>query len=566
MPSLAPQPRFRFFTAGGPTTPVRPLVFGRVYFYEAGTTTPKDTFTDATGTTPNTNPVILNARGEADIWLGGGAYKMVVTDALGVQQGGPVDGIEGMDELRAYVDAINAAIRADLANSGNAAKGAGLIAYNAALNYAAGTVGFELNKRKSVFGTGVAATDVANVNAAIAAASTNTVIELFGNFTFNAQINLKPQIWIKGNNAKITCTNNAVDCFAYTPGSPTGFPGGIVIENLEASGPGNSGTANLINIDANAPFVLLKSIYAGGFFRFVNLRDCYNSVVDQCRFYTCTHGVSLRRECHSFTWINSLVDAATVAAFSINYGGGAGTGTCHNVNLLGGALQNSAVGLWAENCLELHTVGIYHEGNTVNDYRIGVNDGGAYARACYNTIIDGFSSSSPCGSDRNIRIEHAVGWQVRGAAWNTGCSTTATLLSYDGFSSRGLVDVFRYTTTTPTATAPIDCTADPTRGVVVYANRKIFGAGVADAIGAGTLASKLWTLGHQNFSGRDAALLKSSQDVVLQVGASGVLKIKDSSGNDQFAISIPMASSAPGAGSKMLWYDPADSNRVKFQP
>lgn len=536
----------------------------RLYTYAPATTTLKVAYTDEAGTIPHTYTndgsggqyIALNARGElaAPLFLATGGYDLTLKTSLGVTVW-TRRAIGGQDSSLSII--------ADLADAVTASKGAGQIAYNAALAYAAGTVGFELNKRKSVVGTGVAATDVSNVNAAIAAAAANTVIELFGNFTFNASINLKPQIWLRGNGAKITCTSNVVDYFAYTPGTPAGFPGGLVIDNFEVSGPGNSGTSNLINIDANAPFVLLRSIYAGGFFRFVNLRDCYNTIIDQCRFYTCSHGVSLRRECHSFTWINSLVDAATVAAFSVNYGGGAGTGTCHNVNLLGGALQNSAVGLWAENCLELHTVGLYHEGNTTNDYRIGVNDAGAYARACYNVIIDGFSSSSPCGGDRNIRIEHTVGWQVRGAAWNTGCSTTATLLSYDGFSSRGLVDVFRYTTTTPTATAPIDCTADPTRGVVVYANRSIYGAGVADAIGAGTLASKLWTLGHQNFGGRDAAQLKSSLDLIFQTGSTGTIKFRDSGGTDRLVFNLPMSTTPGTPGSGLVYIDTGAGNVLK---
>jgi hypothetical protein len=48
-----------------------------VYFYIAGTSTPKDTYTDNTESAANTNPVILDARGEADIWLSG-TYKVSV--------------------------------------------------------------------------------------------------------------------------------------------------------------------------------------------------------------------------------------------------------------------------------------------------------------------------------------------------------------------------------------------------------------------------------------------------------------------------------------------------------
>jgi hypothetical protein len=62
-----------------------PLSGGRVYTYTAGTTTPQATFTDASGTTPNPNPIILNSRGEASIWLGSGIYKFKLTDANDVE-------------------------------------------------------------------------------------------------------------------------------------------------------------------------------------------------------------------------------------------------------------------------------------------------------------------------------------------------------------------------------------------------------------------------------------------------------------------------------------------------
>lgn len=59
-----------------------PLVGGKLYTYAAGTTNPKATYTDADATIPNANPVILNARGEAQIFWSG-SYKVTLTDALG---------------------------------------------------------------------------------------------------------------------------------------------------------------------------------------------------------------------------------------------------------------------------------------------------------------------------------------------------------------------------------------------------------------------------------------------------------------------------------------------------
>jgi len=59
-----------------------PLVGGKVFFYEAGTSTPKNTFTDANSGIPNPNPVVLNARGDASIWLTAGEpYKAIIKRA-----------------------------------------------------------------------------------------------------------------------------------------------------------------------------------------------------------------------------------------------------------------------------------------------------------------------------------------------------------------------------------------------------------------------------------------------------------------------------------------------------
>lgn len=50
----------------------------KVCSYQAGTSTPLATFTDATGATANTNPVILDSTGYGSIWLGSAAYKLVL--------------------------------------------------------------------------------------------------------------------------------------------------------------------------------------------------------------------------------------------------------------------------------------------------------------------------------------------------------------------------------------------------------------------------------------------------------------------------------------------------------
>ena len=73
MAILSPSPKLQFFTNTGV-----PLAGGFLYTYAAGTTTPLVTYTDSTGLVANTNPVILDSRGEASIWLSVVAYKFTL--------------------------------------------------------------------------------------------------------------------------------------------------------------------------------------------------------------------------------------------------------------------------------------------------------------------------------------------------------------------------------------------------------------------------------------------------------------------------------------------------------
>ena len=82
MAVLAPQPKAQFFDASG-----SPLVGGKVYTYAAGTTTPLETYTSESAVTPNTNPVILDSRGECDLWFSpASSYKVVLKSATDVLQ------------------------------------------------------------------------------------------------------------------------------------------------------------------------------------------------------------------------------------------------------------------------------------------------------------------------------------------------------------------------------------------------------------------------------------------------------------------------------------------------
>ena len=77
--SLAPTPKLQFFDANG-----APLVGGKLYTYAAGSTTPLASYTDSTGVSANTNPIILDSRGEANVWLGAASYKFALYDSTNV--------------------------------------------------------------------------------------------------------------------------------------------------------------------------------------------------------------------------------------------------------------------------------------------------------------------------------------------------------------------------------------------------------------------------------------------------------------------------------------------------
>jgi hypothetical protein len=64
---------------------------GKIYTYSAGTTTPRATYTSSSGSTPHSNPIILNAAGRVpggEIWLDAGIlYKFIIKTSADVLLG-----------------------------------------------------------------------------------------------------------------------------------------------------------------------------------------------------------------------------------------------------------------------------------------------------------------------------------------------------------------------------------------------------------------------------------------------------------------------------------------------
>jgi len=107
------------------TGQLKPAVGYKLYTYVSGTVTPQATYSDVGLTVPNTNPVILDTRGEASVFLTPGfTYTFVLKSASGSTVW-TRDGISGAVSTN------------DLASSA----GAGTVGFDYSGTYASGTVG-----------------------------------------------------------------------------------------------------------------------------------------------------------------------------------------------------------------------------------------------------------------------------------------------------------------------------------------------------------------------------------------------------------------------------------------
>lgn len=90
MAALSPSPILKFFAADG----ITPLANGKIYTYSAGSLTPQSAYTNAAGT-PATNPIILDATGEATIYLATSlVYRFIVKTSADVT-------LDDVDDIKA---------------------------------------------------------------------------------------------------------------------------------------------------------------------------------------------------------------------------------------------------------------------------------------------------------------------------------------------------------------------------------------------------------------------------------------------------------------------------------
>lgn len=116
-------PRFRAFDDFG-----RPMVGAKLYTYQNKTTTPAPTYQDAQQSAANTNPIVLDASGEAIVYvLKDQIYTFVLKDKADVSVWSQ-DDVTGAASPQDIAE-VDQKLRADLANTDDEALGGGMIGF-----------------------------------------------------------------------------------------------------------------------------------------------------------------------------------------------------------------------------------------------------------------------------------------------------------------------------------------------------------------------------------------------------------------------------------------------------
>jgi len=233
MAMLTPSPKMQFFDANG-----NPLVGGKLYTYAAGTNTPLATYTDAGGATPNSNPVILDSRGEANVWLGVTQYKFTLKDSL--------------DNLIWTVDNLNQVDAVTLARLAQS-DGSSLIGFlQNGTGAIATTVQAKLRESVSVKDFGAVGNGIANDTTALQAAVTYAVSNgkaLYipsGTYLYSSLTGLdQNNITIYGDGSSNTVLKFTGTGVALETGTNAGFRQGINLSGFTVEG--NANTSNIVH-------------------------------------------------------------------------------------------------------------------------------------------------------------------------------------------------------------------------------------------------------------------------------------------------------------------------------
>jgi hypothetical protein len=250
---LSPWPKAHFEDNGGL------LCNGcKLFTYLAGTTTKQSTFTDSGMGTANTNPIILNVRGEANVWLDRTvSYKYVLSPATDSDP--PTNAFWTIDNIAFSVSAASMTLGNNLANSGGTLQVNGNIIFGQPALHAYRSFG----AGDQTLTSGVSATvifDTADINTGTYySTSTGKWTPLVaGTYTVSTCLTVGAT-WTAGDLVKLGVAKNGTNIFLGLQSEPTLTAGassvcsGLVLVSM-------NGTTDYLNVGAfsegTAPFVL----------------------------------------------------------------------------------------------------------------------------------------------------------------------------------------------------------------------------------------------------------------------------------------------------------------------
>lgn len=311
--------RHRFYKNDG-----TPNALGKVYTYEAGTTTPTETYTSSSASVANTNPIILDNKGEADIWVvgqikvnveetndNGGTYSQVTgwpVDNVGsgvsnndaqMRWGGTATGtanalaIAPSPSISAYVTGQSFVFKSS-ANANTAATTisiSGLTAITAQMDGAA-MAGGEIQANKWYMAV-LSSTTVAQISpigntrvlVADAAADTTTWPMLATSQTGNQQPATDAGITYNASTNVLTTTGGmtTVTLTATGGGKFTGNPAiDVTTSNVLAWGTAGNPSLAIVDSTRAADSRITEILYTAGTLSFRYVNDAYSAATNWC--------------------------------------------------------------------------------------------------------------------------------------------------------------------------------------------------------------------------------------------------------------------------------------------
>ena len=468
---------WQFFDNNG-----KPLSGGKIYTYQAGTTTPLATYTSWAGTTANSNPIVLDAAGRTpeQIWSTEGVlYKYVVKDATDVT-------IRTWDNIGGSVVASDLA--QDLANTTDNTKGDALIGFKQSdssgfiTNAVARTVSTKLSEVVSVkdfgaVGDGVADDTTAWQNAINAAPAGGAVYVPAGSYSLTG-VTIDKALYLYGDgigSVVLSDTTGDVINVAMTS-MPSVQSEQVTIEGLKFL----NGAATPTTFIKNASS--LNTLIARCHFVGVSASYCvdhvfgYGVTVRECVFSGVT-GVGLRLQEDGASTAYSIMSRVIDCDFTIFIGTAVEIEGGSNLYFESSIFENcSQYGVrytGAYFLLGATFDGCYWEGNTLADLSFNTATNVAQAVLTNPTFVD--SPSIDLGPNAHITI----------IGYNSGGGGNVCTISGSAIASATLIDAANFTQSGTFQWV------DLVNGTAATTYVPVWGADISPpAIGNGTLTGK----------------------------------------------------------------------------